>query len=78
MALTMTLASHIPFLFVILRAQELSATCLGRKDQIQRYMISSEPPIDNYYNVSKTVYPSVDLLSPLIKITVKFSGNSGS
>ena len=72
MASAMNLASHIPFLFVILRAQELSATCLGRDDQIQRYMISSEPPFDNYYNISKAVYPSVDLPSLLIKITVTF------
>ena len=72
MALAMTLASHIPFLFVILRAQELSATCLGREDQIQRYMISTELPFDNYYNISKAVYPSVDLPSLLIKITVTF------
>ena len=72
MALAMALASHIPFLFVILRAQELSATCLGREDQIQRYMISSVPPFDNYYNISKAVYPSVDLPSLLIKISVKF------
>ncbi|KAM7441063.1 hypothetical protein ABFA07_009790 [Porites harrisoni] len=72
MALAMNLASHIHFLFVILRAQELSATCLGRDDQIQLYMISSEPPFDNYYNISKAVYPSVDLPSLLIKITVTF------
>ena len=72
MALAETLASHIPFLFVILRAQELSATCLGREDQIQHYMISSEPPFDNYYSISKAVYPSVDLPSLLIKITVNF------
>ncbi|CAH3178356.1 unnamed protein product, partial [Porites lobata] len=36
------------------------------------------PPYDNYYNISKAVYPSVDLPSLLIKITVKFPHDSGN
>ena len=67
------------FLLLLLRAHRLSATCMEREDHIQRYLISSEPPFDNYYNISKAVYPSVDLPSLLIKITVTFlHGNSGS
>ena len=49
-----------------------AATCVEREDQIQGYLISSEPPFDNYYNISKAVYPSVDLPSLLIKVTVRF------
>ena len=54
------------------------ATCVERNDQLQRHLISSAPPYDNYYNISKAVYPSVDLPSMLIKITVTFlaSGNN--
>ena len=50
----------------------MSATCMQREEHIQRYLISSQPPYDNYYNISKAVYPSVDLPSLLIKITVTF------
>ena len=58
-------------LFVaLLRAQKLSATCTER--ELQRHLTSSEPPYDNYYNISKAVYPSIDLPSLLIKITVRF------
>ena len=64
------------WLFVMLGAPELpfssAATCVEREDQIQGYLISSEPPFDNYYNISKAVYPSVDLPSLLIKVTVRF------
>jgi len=41
-------------------------------NQLQRYLISSEPPYDNYYNISKAVYPSVAPPSLLIDITVAF------
>ena len=60
------------FFVVLLTAGGLSTRCVERDDQIQRYLISSEPPYDNYYNISKAVYPSVDLPSLLIKITVTF------
>ena len=64
------------WLVVMLGAQELpfssAASCVEREDQIQGYLISSEPPFDNYYNISKAVYPSVDLPSLLIKVTVRF------
>ena len=64
------------WLVVMLGAQKLpfssAAACVEREDQIQGYLISSEPPFDNYYNISKAVYPSVDLPSLLIKVTVRF------
>ena len=50
----------------------MSATCMEREEHIQRYLISSQPPCDNYYSISKAVYLSVDLPSLLIKITVTF------
>ena len=62
---------ELVFFVALLRAQRLSATCMEREDHIQRHLTSSEPPYDNYYNISKAVYPSVDLPSLLIKITVK-------
>ena len=62
---------ELVFFVALLRAQRLSATCMEREDHIQRHLTSSEPPYDNYYNISKAVYPSVDLPSVLIKITVK-------
>ena len=60
------------FLVLLTGSQEMSATCMEREEHIQRYLISSQPPYDNYYNISKAVYPSVDLPSLLIKITVTF------
>ena len=60
------------FLVLLTGSQEMSATCMEREEHIQRYLISSQPPYDNYYNISKAVYPSVDLPCLLIKITVTF------
>ena len=57
---------------VVFHVDKVLSICLERDDQIQRYFISSKPPFDNYYNISKAVYPSVDLPSLLIKITVTF------
>ena len=56
----------------------MSATCMEQEEHIQRYLISSQPAYDNYYNISKAVYPSVDLPSLLIKVTVKFPHDSGN
>ena len=52
--------------------QTVSAKCLEHDYEIQDYLISSKPPWDNYYNISKAVYPSIDLPSLLLKITVEF------
>ena len=72
----MVSVSQFVWLVVTLGAQKLpfssAATCVEREDQVQGYLISSKPPFDNYYNISKAVYPSVDLPSLLIKITVRF------
>ena len=53
-------------------------TCIERDDQIQKYLTSSEPPFDNYFNISRAVYPSVNLPSLLIDITVKFLKTAGA
>ena len=60
------------FAIVLLRFEYVLGTCIERDEQIQKYLSSSQPPFDNYFNISKAVYPSVDLPSLLIDITVKF------
>ena len=69
---------EVAFLVLLSGSQGISATCMEREEHIQRYLISSQPPYDNYYNISKAVYPSVDLPSLLIKITVTFLNGSGN
>ena len=69
---------ELAFFVALLRAQRLSATCMEREDHIQRHLTSSVPPYDNYFNISKAVYPSVDLPSLLIKITVRFHNLTSS
>ena len=69
---------EVALLVLLTGSHGMSATCMGREEHIQRYLISSQPPYDNYYNISKAVYPSVDLPSLLIKITVTFLNGSGN
>ena len=69
---------EVAFLVLLTGSQGMSATCVEREEHILRYLISSQPPYDNYYNISKAVYPSVDLPSLLIKITVTFLNGSGN
>ena len=63
---------EVALLVLLTGSHGMSATCMKQEEHIQRYLISSQPPYDNYYNISKAVYPSVDLPSLLIKITVTF------
>ena len=72
------LSVEVALLVLLTGSHGMSATCMGREEHIQRYLISSQPPYDNYYNISKAVYPSVDLPSLLIKITVTFLNGSGN
>ena len=72
------LSVEVAFLVLLTGSQGMSATCMEREEHILRYLISSQPPYDNYYNISKAVYPSVDLPSLLIKITVTFLNGSGN
>ena len=67
------MASSIKFIFIIvLQFESVLTTCMEHDNQVHRYLISTEPPYDNYYNISKAVYPSVDLPSLLIDIAVTF------
>lgn len=65
------------FAIVLLRFEYGLGTCIERDEQLQKYLTSSKPPFDNYFNISKAVYPSVDLPSMLIDITVKFLKSAG-
>ena len=60
------------FAIVLLRFEYGLGTCIERDEQLQKYLTSSKPPFNNYFNISKAVYPSVDLSSLLIDIMVKF------
>ena len=69
---------EVALLVLLTGSHGMSATCMKQEEHIQRYLISSQPPYDNYYNISKAVYPSVDLPSLLIKITVTFLHGNGN
>ena len=58
------------FAIVLLRFEYVLGTCIERDEQLQKYLTSSNSSFDNYFNISKAVYPSVDLPSLLIDITV--------
>ena len=45
------------FAIVLLRFEYVLGTCIERDEQIQKYLSSSQPPFDNYFNISKAVYP---------------------
>ena len=61
----------LTFTFLVL-LYPTNAKCTGRYGEIQNYLTSSDPLFDNYLNISRAVYPSVDLPSLRILITVKF------
>ena len=62
----------VTFGIVLLSFEIILGTCIKRDEQIQKYLTSSESPFDNYFNISRAVYPSVDLPSLLINISVVF------
>jgi len=68
----MALSCIVLIFFAVFHSERVLATCVERDNQIQRYLISMQPPYDNYYNISKAVYPPADLPSMMIKITVTF------
>ena len=65
------------FAIVGLSFEIIFGTCIERGEQIQKCLTYSKPPFDNYFNISKAVYPSVNLPSLLIDITVKFLKTAG-
>ena len=60
------------FAIVGLSFEFILGTCIERDEQIQKYLTS-----DSYFNISKAVYPSVDLPSLLINISVVFLETAG-
>ena len=65
------------FAIIGLSFEIIFGTCIERGEQIQKCLTYSKPPFDNYFNISKAVYPSVNLPSLLIDITVKFLKTAG-
>ena len=69
-----SLCNKLTVIFAIfgLSFEFILGTCIERDEQIQKYLTS-----DNYFNISKAVYPSVDLPSLLINISVVFLETAG-
>ena len=56
--------------------QTYNVNCLGQDADIYNALTSTRPPFDNYYNVSRALYPSA-VSSLYIRIHVKFVSDSG-
>ena len=52
--------------------QERNNHCLKYDYEIQGTLASTKPPFDNYFNISRAIYPSEELPSELIHIWVHF------
>lgn len=50
--------------------------CLKYDYQIHDALTSTKPPFDNYFNISRAIYPSEDISSKLINIWVHFTNSS--
>ena len=50
--------------------------CLKYDYQIHDALISTKPPFDNYFNISRAIFPSEDISSKLINIWVHFTNSS--
>ena len=50
--------------------------CLKYDYQIQDMFASTKPPFDNYFNISRAIYPTGKLSSTLINIWVHFTNSS--
>lgn len=50
--------------------------CIKHDYQIQNALTSTEPPFDNYFNISRAIFPSEDMSSKLINIWVHFTNSS--
>ena len=55
---------------------ERNKHCLKYDYEIQDTLTSTKPPFDNYFNISRAVYPSEELSSKLINIWVHFTNSS--
>ena len=50
--------------------------CLKYDYEIQNTLASKKPPFDNYFNISRAIYPSEELPSNVIHIWVHFTNSS--
>ena len=50
--------------------------CLKYNYQIHDVLTSMHPPFDNYFNISRAIFPSEGLSSKLINIWVRFTNSS--
>ena len=50
--------------------------CLKHKDDIQKALTAVTPPFDNYYNISRAIYPSVHVPSLYVRIWIQFYNRS--
>ena len=50
--------------------------CLKYDYQIHDTLASTKPPFDNYFNISRAIFPSEDISSKLINIWVHFTNSS--
>ena len=50
--------------------------CLKYDYQIQDMFASTKPPFDNYFNISRAIYPTGKLSSKLVNIWVHFTNSS--
>ena len=55
---------------------EMVDNCLKFDYQIHDALISTKPPFDNYFNISRAIFPSEDISSKLINIWVHFTISS--
>ena len=51
-------------------------TCLKYDFQVHEALASTKPPFDNYFNISRAIYPSEDVSSKLVNIWVHFTNSS--
>ena len=50
--------------------------CLKYDFQVHEALASTKPPFDNYFNISRAIYPSEDVPSKLVNIWVHFTNSS--
>ena len=59
-------------LFLVVQGGHSSLQCLGNDADLQAKLTSTSPPFDNYFNISRAIYPSTYVSSLNVKIRVKF------
>ena len=76
----MSLKSVLVLVVIMLFSQKQTLTygkCLRRDSEVSRHLISSNESWDNYFRISKAVYPSVSSPASMIKVWVHFVDSSG-